>query len=84
MSLDFQEPIGDRSKYAQQFAELHDPASWERWVLLDTVYGGGLSTRLIGRQYRGIQDLEYQVRVNKVGGMRRVLLKVTGRRREQG
>jgi hypothetical protein len=51
----------DRSKYARQFTLLHDPERWGRWYLLDTVSGGGLASRLKADQYKGMQDLEFDV-----------------------
>ncbi len=82
MTLDFQEPVNDRSRYAPLFAELHDEKNWHRSVLIDVVQGGGLSTRLQRRQYDGLKDLEYTVRVERRGQARRVLVTVTGRRED--
>lgn len=82
VTLDFQEPVMDRSRYAPLFAELHNTNNWHRSVLIDVVRGGGLATRLRRRQYRGMQDLEYTVRAERKGPLLRVLVTVTGRRKD--
>lgn len=80
MTIEFEEPVLDRSRYAEVFAQLHDPTNWNQWAYIDTVSGGGLASRLRDGHYRGMQDLEFEVRTNRVEKGLRVYVRVSGRR----